>query len=243
MSDRHPSADPPGASARGAFIVLEGIDGSGTTTQLGALRAHFARLGTPAVFTHEPSDGPVGMLIRLAFQRRLVGANFESHDPGERGRGVPDPFDRSALALLFAADRADHVATQVRPNLERGRHVVCDRYLLSTLAYQGLDFDAAWLVSINRPALVPDLTLFLDVPPDEAGERLRRARWRKELYEDAGEQRAVRDRYLEIIGRNLPAVGPVVVLDASRPADQVTAEVTSRVDTLLAARRGEDADG
>lgn len=243
MSEAQPSSDLRGGRARGSFIVLEGIDGSGTTTQLGALRAHFARLGTPAVVTHEPSDGPVGMLIRLAFQRRLVGANHESHDPEERGKGVPEPFDLQALALLFAADRADHVATQLRPNLERGRHVVCDRYLLSTLAYQGLDLDVGWLVEINRPALVPDLTLFLDLPSDEAGERLRRARWRKELYEDAREQRAIRERYLELIERKIPAVGPVVVLDASRPADQVTAEVTSLVDRFLATGKVENAAG
>jgi dTMP kinase len=205
----------PADAARGRFIVLEGIDGAGTTTQLKALEAHFARTERKAVFTHQPSDGPVGMLIRLALHGRLVGANFESHDPEGGEATAPERVDVATLALLFAADRADHVATQVRPNLAKGRHVVCDRYLLSTLAYQGLEMDEEWLVRINRPALVPDLTLFLDLPSDVAGERMRRARWRKERYEGGDEQREIRQRYLDVIGHGYPAVGPVVRIDAS----------------------------
>ncbi|HEX8696927.1 MAG TPA: dTMP kinase [Longimicrobium sp.] len=231
MSDSHGSAP----QQRGRFIVLEGIDGSGTTTQLGALRAHFERTGRRAVFTHQPSDGPVGMLIRLALQRRLVGANYDSHDPEHPSRREAEQFDAQALALLFAADRADHVATQVRPNLQAGRHVVCDRYLLSTLAYQGLHADLDWLVAINRPALVPDLTLFLDLPAAAAAERMRRARWRREMYETEREQQAIRDRYLEVIGRGLPALGRVEVVDASRPAEEVSAELAARVEAFLGA--------
>jgi dTMP kinase len=144
--------------ARGPFIVLEGIDGSGTTTQLHALRDHFQRTGRRAFFTHEPSLGPAGMLARLALQKRLVGAAFELHDPADTARPASPDFDPVALALLFAADRADHVATQLRPNLDAGRVVVCDRYLLSTLAYQGQTCDVEWLLEINRPAVRPDLT-------------------------------------------------------------------------------------
>jgi dTMP kinase len=230
MSDSHASGTPP---PRGRLIVLEGIDGSGTTTQMAALRAHFERTGRQAIYTHEPSDGPVGMLIRLALQGRLVGANYESHDPGDPAPGVPERVDPATLALLFAADRADHVAAQVEPNLARGRHVLCDRYLLSTLAYQGLHSDEEWLVRINRPALVPDVTYFLDLPAEAAGERMRRARWRKELYESETHQRSIRDRYLAVIARRYPAVGPVVVVDASRPADEVSSDLRGRVDAFL----------
>src|SRR3954447_3687650 len=98
----------------GRFIVLEGIDGAGTTTQLNALRDHFARTGRRAFFTHEPSDGPVGMLIRLALQGRLAGARYALHDPADAAQPASADFDRTALALLFAADRADHVATRVK---------------------------------------------------------------------------------------------------------------------------------
>ena len=225
-----------GRPQRGYFIVLEGIDGSGTTTQLGALKAHFERTGRKAIFTHEPSDGPVGMLVRLALQKRLVGANFEFQDPEDRLPHGGEGFDLAALALLFAADRADHVATQVHPNLVKGRHVVCDRYLLSTLAYQGLHSPLEWLVEINRPALAPDLTLFLDLPAEAAAERMRRARWRRELYEGHEHQRRIRTRYLDLIDRKIPAVGPVVVLDASKPVEQVTREVVHLVEELIAGR-------
>jgi len=231
MTDPQSTAPPP----RGRFIVLEGIDGAGTTTQLAALKAHFERGARRAMVTHEPSDGPVGMLIRLALQGRLVGANYDYHDPEHATEGGIS-FDPAALALLFAADRADHVAMQIRPHLDAGRHVVCDRYLLSTLAYQGLHSDLDWLVEINRPAIPPDVTFFLDVPPGEAAERMRRARWRKDLYEGPTDQIVIRDRYLELIERRIPAVGLVEVIDASRPADEVSRDLLSRVDTFLARR-------
>lgn len=229
MSEPHAHAP----SRRGRFIVLEGIDGSGTTTQMGALKAHFERTARKAVFTAEPSDGPVGMLIRLALQKRLVGANHESHDPEHPSRTEAERFDAQALALLFAADRADHVATQIRPNLEAGRHVVCDRYLLSTLAYQGLHAGVEWLVEINRPALVPDLTVFLDLPAGAAVERMRRARWRREMYETEREQEAIGERYRALIGEGIPAVGRVVTLDASRPAEEVSSALIREVDAFL----------
>lgn len=238
MTDSHA---PGRTQSRGQFIVLEGIDGSGTTTQLGALREHFERAGRRAIYTNEPSDGPVGMLIRLALQKRLVGANFDLHDPEDRMPQGGESFDLAALALLFAADRADHVATQVHPNLVKGRHVVCDRYLLSTLAYQGLHSPVEWLVEINRPALAPDLTFFLDVPADAAAERMRKARWRRDLYESEPHQRMIRGRYLDLIAKRYPGVGPVVVIDASRPAEEVSSELTARVDRFLDTGRVEDA--
>jgi dTMP kinase len=220
-------------AVRGRFIVLEGIDGAGTTTQAGALREHLRRRGVRAFFTHEPSDGPVGMLVRLALQGRLVGANYELHDPAESLGPKGSPLDLNALALLFAADRADHLAAQVRPNLEGGRTVVCDRYLLSTLAYQGQHTDLEWLIEINRPAIVPDLTLFLDVPPSEAEERMRGSRWKKDIFETPDQQRRIRARYLELIQRGIPRVGPVEIIDASRAPEEVSTDVLARVDSLL----------
>jgi dTMP kinase len=224
------------STARGPFIVLEGIDGAGTTTQLNALREHFRRISRRAFFTHEPSDGPVGMLIRLALQGRLVGGGFELHDPGDPARPPTADFDRTALALLFAADRADHVATQVRPNLDAGRIVVCDRYLLSTLAYQGQSCDFEWLLEINRPAVSPDLTLFLDVPPSAAEERMRGSRWKKELFETLEEQQRIRAHYFRYIERNIAQVGLVEIIDASRGAEEVSSDLIARVDSFLDSR-------
>ncbi|MFL5538863.1 MAG: dTMP kinase [Longimicrobiaceae bacterium] len=225
----HPDA----AARRGRFIVLEGIDGAGTTTQLNRLREHFLARGERAFFTHEPSDGPVGMLIRLALQGRLAGGRYALHDPGDEAHAPSAEFDRTALALLFAADRADHVATQVKPNLAAGRIVVCDRYLLSTLAYQGQSCDVGWLLEINRPAVTPDLTLFLDLPPSAAEERMRASRWKKEMFETPHEQESIRDAYLRYIAMDIPQVGNVKTIDASRPADVVFAEIVACVDDFL----------
>lgn len=224
------------APARGPFIVLEGIDGAGTTTQLNALRAHFQRTERRAFFTHEPSDGPVGMLIRLALQGRLVGGGFALHDPGDAAQPAGAEFDRTSLALLFAADRADHVSMQVTPNLAAGRIVVCDRYLLSTLAYQGQSCDHEWLLQINRPAVTPDLTLFLDVPPSAAEARMRGSRWKKEIFETVDQQDRIRDKYLHYIDMKLPQVGRVEVIDSSRPPHEVSSEVTALVDAFLDSR-------
>jgi len=218
---------------RGTFIVLEGIDGAGTTTQLNALREHFQKTGRKPFFTHEPSDGPVGMLIRLALQGRLAGGRFALHDPADAAQPASADFDRTALALLFAADRADHVATQVKPNLDAGRIVVCDRYLLSTLAYQGQSCDAEWLLEINRPAVTPDLTLFLDIPPSAAEARMRASRWKKDMFETQDEQGAIRAAYLRYIEMGVDKVGEVRVIDSSREADVVSTELIACVEDFL----------
>jgi dTMP kinase len=227
-----PDSEAPRAG-RGTFIVLEGIDGAGTTTQLNALREHFQKIGRKAFFTHEPSDGPVGMLIRLALQGRLAGGRFALHDPADAAQPASADFDRTALALLFAADRADHVATQVKPNLDAGRIVVCDRYLLSTLAYQGQSCDHDWLLEINRNAVTPDLTFFLDVPPSDAEARMRATRWKKDMFETQDEQGAIREAYLDYIKMQIPQVGRVETIDSSRPADEVFADLVEHLKPIL----------
>lgn len=152
-------------TARGLFIVLEGIDGSGTTTQAKLLAEALELRGTPVCLTAEPSSGPVGKLIRKALTRKLEGDSGAQHS-----------LSWSAMALLFAADRLDHVDTVVRPALELGRTVVSDRYVLSSLAYQSVtspegEASVPWIREINGRALRPDLTLVIDVDPDVAATR------------------------------------------------------------------------
>jgi dTMP kinase len=225
------------------LIVIEGIDGSGSTTQVHRLFDHLVANGHSAFVTREPSDGPAGMLIRLALSNRLLGPNYEFHDSNEVLDDSGTALDNYTLALLFAADRADHIASQVRPNLVRNRHVLSDRYILSTLAYQGLNCSLDWLLEINRHALRPDLTFFLDVDPEVAHSRMRKTRWRKDLFETTGQQRLIRNRYLELIGLNLPLVGPVVVVDAARPASQVYKDLQRGVDKFLLRGEVDEARG
>jgi dTMP kinase len=204
------------------FVVLEGIDGSGTTTQLPRLLAHLVARGRRAVATCEPSGGPVGLLLRqiLAGQHRaLDGA----------------AFDGRAMALLFAADRRDHLAREIEPALASGADVVSDRYLMSSLAYQAEEAERDWVAGLARDVRRPDLTLLLDVSVAVAAGRRRAAGRAVERYDADPVQERVASHY-----RRLAAADPagVVVVDGARPIDGVTAALAGAVDALLAARAG-----
>jgi dTMP kinase len=165
-------------SDRGRFIVVEGIDGAGTTTQTRRLVELFRAHGCEAAATCEPSAGPVGSLIRSALEKKLPDAE----------KGAPRRFDWATFALLFAADRLDHVASFVSPRLKTGAVVVSDRYTLSSLVYQSAtaqDPAAAldWVRTLNREAPKPDLTLVLDVPADLAAERRLARGGHEELFD------------------------------------------------------------
>ncbi|HEX7623612.1 MAG TPA: dTMP kinase, partial [Anaeromyxobacteraceae bacterium] len=142
----------------GRFLVLEGLDGAGTTTQAQRLAAWLREQGRRVHVTAEPSGGPVGALVRQVLTRRVAGA------PG--AAGGPAGFDAQALALLFAADRLDHLAVEIAPRLAEGWDVVSDRFTLSSLAYQAIACgDAVWVEQVNARARAPDATLFLEVRP------------------------------------------------------------------------------
>jgi dTMP kinase len=181
------------------FIALEGLDGSGTTTLCRRLAARMAEAGRRVLTTREPSDGPIGSLVREILSGRW------------------HPVDPSAVALLFAADRLDHLAREVQPALARGQDVLSDRYLLSSLAYQGREHDLDWVSVINERAVRPDLTLFLEVPPLVCLERLRRRGGPRELFEDPSTLDAVHRAYWSL----LEAESQVVRLDrTSAPAGE-----------------------
>ena len=205
---------------RGRFVVLEGLDGAGTTTQARLLGEALRAAGRAVHVTAEPSGGPAGALVRQVLQQRIGGG---------RGGG----FDPHALALLFAADRLDHVAAEVEPRLAEGCDVVSDRYTLSSLAYQGLTTgDLAWVEAINRRAPAPDLTIFLRVRPGLALGRRQAAGTAPELYEVAAFQRRVArsdQRALELLRRRGQRVE---VLDGEAPVEEVASQVSGLVGRL-----------
>lgn len=165
----------------GRFIVLEGIDGAGTTTQRERLAAWLAGLGYAVGCTAEPTSRPVGRLIRS-----LLSAQAE-------------PFDPDAMALLFAADRRDHIAAEIRPQLARGVIVISDRYVLSSLAYQtsaGVPRDFVWQINHGGSGLLePDLTLFVQVPVAIAADRRSKRASTQEIYDDLPVQERVAAAY------------------------------------------------
>ena len=152
--------------SHGLFIVIEGVDGAGTTTQVSQLVAALRERRWAVRETREPSGGPVGALLRLFLTGRLV-------TPGQLGMRAPS---WKTMALMFAADRLDHIEAEIAPLLEEGVCVVSDRYYHSSVAYQALganDMPSAidWIRTLNLHARKPDLTIVLDVSAEQARER------------------------------------------------------------------------
>ncbi|WP_437735128.1 dTMP kinase [Sorangium sp. So ce1335] len=191
-SDREaaaPSSRPPAESRRGVFIVFEGIDGAGTSTQAERYAAHLRAARRMVRVTREPSSGPVGSLLRLMLTHRV---------------SLPSARQAEVMALLFSADRLDHLGAEVEPLLRDGYVVISDRYDLSSLAYQsttaaGGEGDPGkivqWIRELNRHARRPDVTVVIDVAP-EIAERRRRARGgAEELFEQTELQARLAEAY------------------------------------------------
>lgn len=203
------------------FIVFEGLDGSGTTTQAKRLVEALQTAGHPAHYTREPSDGPIGTSLRQALSGRLV-------RPGGK-RMTPE-----TLALLFAADRVDHIASEIEPLTSKGVTVICDRYVLSSVAYQGQELDPAFVRAVNEKSAAPDLTLFLKVSADTALLRRSDRHLGDELYEALEVQRRVAQAYDAAV-EAYRAPHAVHTIDGERGIDQVAWDCFEAVRKLLPA--------
>jgi dTMP kinase len=222
------------APGRGHFIVLEGTDGSGLSTQAALLRDHLLAAGRAAYLTNEPSDGPAGAMVRLALTRRLGYAPHTSHAAGaETTTEGWAPLGDEVMALLYAADRLDHLRQDIAPRLARGVDVVCDRYRLSSLAYQSLTADLDWVAALNSKARRPDLTVFLDVPPEICRERMARRQGAVELYEQESKIRRVREHYLQLIPAAEAAGETIVRVDGRDDVSTVAALVWAACQAAL----------
>ena len=163
----------------GIFVVVEGIDGSGSTTHTKLLGKALRQRGLKVVETCEPSPGPIGALIRQVLSRRL----FVPDATGPRAIG-----DSIQVVGLFAADRMDHLDSTIVPALREGAVVLSDRYDLSSLAYQSVTAPngakvVPWIRELNAAALRPDVTVVIDVPVEVAEERRRSRGGMVEIFE------------------------------------------------------------
>lgn len=192
---------------KGAFVVLEGGDGSGKTTQAKSLCSALRREGYKVHSTAEPSRSAVGRLIR----RKLL-----------HGRKLSPEVE----ALLFAADRFLHLESEVRPTLAAGKTVVCDRYMYASFAYQGAQgVDPKWLREVNQFAEKPDIALYLDVPAEMGLSRIRR---KKSVMENLELQRRVRGEYLRLV-----QAGELTLVDATQSVEKARENIFDLVTRRL----------
>ncbi len=197
------------------FIAIEGLDGSGGSTQLALLKAEFERRGQACVVSREPSDGPVGKLIRA----QLAG-------------GVSD----GVLPYLFAADRRDHFDSVILPALARGENVLSDRCALSSLAYQAEAHGLGKVMRLNEDFPPPDLVILLDLDPAECLARIAARGLPRDRFETLERLRTIAAGYDAAV-RAVGAVGAeppgrhwtVVRVPADGTADDVAARVTKAV--------------
>ncbi|TNE90939.1 MAG: dTMP kinase [Deltaproteobacteria bacterium] len=162
------------------FLVLEGLDGAGTTTQSERLVAALRARGGEVVQTREPTDGPVGLIIRDVLRGDQRAPSVET------------------LPWLFAADRADHLTRKVEPALRRGAYVVSDRYYHSSLAYQSLTLPLEKVAALND-FRSPHITFFLDVPVDECLARITKRGGEREIYEQRDKLERIAAAYDKVL--------------------------------------------
>lgn len=172
---------------RGKFIVFEGTDGSGKSTQLRLLTQYLESRGVQTFLTREPTDSPFGAMLRSCLTRKI-------------------DTDEYTIAALFAADRLDHIKNSengILKKLEAGINVFCDRYYFSSFAYNGSFVPLDWVEKINEPArklLKPDLTVFIDIDAEYAMGRVAR-RGETERYETVERQKKIRQNYFDLFAR------------------------------------------
>jgi dTMP kinase len=196
---------------KGIFICIEGLDGSGKTTQAKLLTKKLQKSHN-AVYTAEPSHGKIGTFIRNSY---LYGE--------KRLSSVIE-------TLLFAAERIEHVENEVLPALHQGKLVISDRYVYSSLAYQGAaGLSLEWIEKINEHALRPDLAVFIDVNPKTA---IRRLKPNKSLMENMETQRKVRKIYLKFVEK-----GSLTRINGDQPKNEVAQELHAVVMKFLSTSR------
>jgi len=205
---------------KGKFIVIEGVDGSGKTTQINRLQARFKANNWAFHDTAEPTDGPIGSLVRNILNRRIVA-------------------DEATIAALYLADRLDHIQNPVNgmlKHLNEGTHVIASRYYFSSFAYQvSENINLDWLIDAHRPVrklLKPDLNIFVDIHPDESMRRLTAGRSFLDLFETKEKITAVRKGYhaaFERIGEE----ENLVLIDGMKTPDEIEIAIWKEVERLF----------
>src|SRR6476469_6672117 len=201
------------------FIAFEGLDGSGKSTQVNLLAERLKGNGLKIYTTAEPTASRIGHIIKDIFKHKMEA-------------------DHRTIAALYAADRLDHLLNKtngILKKMEEGFSVVTDRYYFSSYAYQGTHMSLDWVIqanSLSAELLRPDLTVFIDVPPDVCMQRLSEGRDMIQLYESLENLHNVRSKYLEAFDK-LKNEENIFITDGNRSVDAIANDVWTKVYSLL----------
>ena len=194
----------------GKFIVFEGLDGAGLSTQVLILKEYLLKRGKRVVLTKEQTEDFIGGLIKSSLRKHIKISNL-------------------TLQLMFVADRSYHLDKEIEPALNEGRIVICDRYIFSTLAFGSLDVDMDFLKFINSKFRKPDLTFIIDCPPEVCLERISKERFHLEFFEEKNKMEKIRENYL-----SLKDYFPNVhIIKGNRTKEEVFEDIKKIVDKII----------
>lgn len=205
--------------AKNLFIALEGIDGSGKSTQVKLLASKLEQEGHKVYTTCEPTEGPIGRMIREIFNHRMEG-------------------DQRTIAALFVADRLEHLLSKqsgIVKMLEEGYTVITDRYYFSSYAYHSVHMDMDWVIEANKfsaQILRPDLNVYIDISPDVSMSRIKKDRSSVEMYETLENQKIVYSKYAEAFEKQ-KSVERIVSIDGDQMPDKIAGEIWQQVQSIL----------
>lgn len=202
-------------SDKGKFIAFEGIDGSGKSTQIQYLMEKLKENNIYYYTTMEPTDSPIGSLIHQIMMGRIK-------------------TDNKVIAALFVADRLDHLLNDInglKAKIDEGITVISDRYYFSSYAYHSVDMPMEWVIQANdqcKRILQPTVTVFIDVDPDVAIERIAKNRFHQELFEKKSRLVKVREKYFEAFKRERDNEN-IIVLDGNKQPAEIADEIWKKV--------------
>jgi len=200
------------------FIAFEGIDGSGKSTQVKLLSESLEKAGHKIYTTFEPTDSPIGRIIRDIFNHRLEA-------------------DHRTIAGLFVADRLDHLLNKqngILRKMEEGYTVITDRYYFSSYAYHGAHMSLDWVIEANALSaglLRPDINIFIDISPEISLKRIAKSRHSMELFETLDNLRQVKDKYYEAIEK-LKDQERVFITDGNREQEAIFEDIRKKISLI-----------
>ena len=201
------------------FIALEGIDGSGKSTQVKLLAERLETKGHKVYATCEPTEGPIGKMIREIFNHRMEG-------------------DQRTIAALFVADRLEHLLNKqngIVKMMEDAYTVITDRYYFSSYAYHSVHVDMDWVIESNKLSaeiLRPDLNIYIDISPGVSMKRIKSDRSSVEMYETLENQKLVHSKYAEALERQ-KSVEKILVVNGDQLVEKISEEIWRAVQPLL----------